>query len=422
MMVACDKNGEVSIKAQDRISVELPSPEVEVKSINLTETQQNYADSGNKAGFRMMEQLYDGKDMIFSPLSLQFALAMCANGASGETLDQLVSFLGFGDNTEELNAYCRKLMEELPAVDLQSKLMITNALLVRDDMKLLPAFQQTVSENYYAPVENCSFGNPEYVASWVNEWASRNTDGFIDKVLTADDISPFTVALIMNSLYFKAKWAGSDYDPMFWEEATRDEDFTRADGSKKKVPMMRTMEYFPYAEMDGYTIVGLPYRNYKYYMYFVLPDEGKDLGAVLSNLPTLSWKQLISSMKTDAEVYVHIPKFEVEERYTLNDMLKKMGVQKAFVEGEAEFDRMFDVNQDAWDFWISKVIQKAKIAVAEWGTEAAAVTVVVMDGATDAGPGHEPKRINFFCDRPFAFVIGERTSGTILFEGTYTGK
>jgi serine protease inhibitor len=38
-----------------------------------------------------------------------------------------------------------------------------------------------------------------------------------------------------------------------------------------------------------------------------------------------------------------------------------------------------------------------------------------MDGATDAGPG--PKQVYFYADHPFVFIIGEETSGTILFEG-----
>ena len=54
--------------------------------------------------------------------------------------------------------------------------------------------------------------------------------------------------------------------------------------------------------------------------------------------------------------------------------------------------------------------------------EAAAVTVVEITVDSDPGPGEEPKRINFFADHPFVYLIGESTSGTILFEGVYSGK
>ena len=69
-------------------------------------------------------------------------------------------------------------------------------------------------------------------------------------------------------------------------------------------------------------------------------------------------------------------------------------------------------------FYISRVLQKAKMIVAEWGTEAASVTVVEMSEKS-ALPG---KVVDFVADHPFVFVLGEQESGTILFEGVYTGK
>ena len=66
------------------------------------------------------------------------------------------------------------------------------------------------------------------------------------------------------------------------------------------------------------------------------------------------------------------------------------------------------------------VIQKARISVTEWGTEAAAVTVVGMK-ANSAAPGQDPP-VEFICDHPFAYLIAEKTSGTILFAGAFMGN
>ena len=57
----------------------------------------------------------------------------------------------------------------------------------------------------------------------------------------------------------------------------------------------------------------------------------------------------------------------------------------------------------------------------ETGTEAAAVTVIVMR-ETSAGPGHEPRTVTFTADHPFLYTIREGTSGAILFTGVYTGE
>ncbi len=378
-LVSCQKQ----VKVTDPITIQSPTPTEQITKVSLTETEKGYMKAGNAMAFRFLDKMYEGTNLIVSPLSLQYALAMTANGASGETLQEIVDFLGYGeDGIEALNAYCKKLIEELPAVDLNVSLKLTDAILANDQFPLLPAFKQTVESNYYAAVESMPFTNPDYTAARINEWASRSTNGFIDKVLEPSELSPDAVAYIMNALYFKAKWAGSDYNPMFSD-------------------------------------VAIPYANYKYFMYILLPD-GNDVKPLLEKLRATPWGEITGGLLNDAEVHLRFPKFSIENKLYLKEALEAMGVQKAFGRG-AGFDRMFEP-KPGWYYWIEKVIQKARIDVTEWGTEAAAVTVVEMDGATEAGPGQEPKRINFFADHPFVYVIGEATSGAILFEGVYSGK
>lgn len=414
---ACQKQ----ITVKDPITVESPTPTEQITKVSLSETEQGYMKAGNAMAFNFLNQVYDGHNLIISPLSLQYALAMTANGASGETLQEIIDFLGYGeDGIAALNAYSRKLIEELPAVDLGVTLKLTDAILVNEKFPLLPAFKETVESNYYAAVESMPFSNPEYTAARINEWASRSTNGFIDKVLEASELSPDAVAYLMNALYFKAKWAGSDYHPMFRESGTWEEDFTLTNGSKTKVDMMHTTDRFRYAIRDGYKVVAIPYANYKYYMYVLLPD-GNDPKPLLEKLRTTPWGEITGSFLQDADVVLKFPKFEIENKLYLKETLDALGVKKAFQGGKAEFDSMFSP-KPGWYYWIEKVIQKARIKVSEWGTEAAAVTVVEMVGESAMGPGEEPKVIHFYADHPFVFLIGEATSGAILFEGVYTGK
>lgn len=413
-LISCSKFNIV----KDPITVTSPTPDKQITKVTLSETQAGYVESGNKMAFRFLGEMYDGENTVCSPLSLQYALAMTANGASGETLREIIDFLGYGeDGIEALNEYNKTLLEQLPAVDLDVTLKVTDALLVNDRFPLLPEFKETVTNSYYAAVDNMDFSDPKEIAARINEWARRSTNGFIDKVLSDQEISDNAVAYIMNALYFKAKWNGSEYSPMFLEELTKPADFHLSDGTIVKTDMMNNMRYHQYAEMDGYKVLVLPYAGGKFNMYVLLPDEN-DLQGLIDKLQNTSWNDILGNLKQDAEVYVKLPKFDIENKYDLSEALKSLGVEKAFMENGAEFDRMFARND--YYYWISKVIQKSRISVSEWGTEAGSVTVVEMDGAASPGPGEEPKRVHFYADRPFVFIIGEETSGTILFEGVVT--
>ena len=415
MLLSCS----ISEAVKDPITIQSPVPTEQITKVTLDETQKGYVDAGNRMAFRFLGEMFDNENLVCSPLSLQYALAMTANGASGQTRQEIIDFLGYGEeDIDALNEYSKTLLEQLPAVDLDVTLKVTDALLVNDKFPLLPSFKETVENNYYAAVDNMDFSDPEQVAARINEWASRNTDGFIDNILSASEISEDAVAYIMNALYFKAKWAGGEYDPMFESNATKPEDFHLSDGSTIKVDMMRNMRWHQYAEMDGYKVLAIPYAGYKYYMYILLPDEN-DINGLIEKLKTTSWSDILSKMKSDAEVYIRIPKFEIENKYNLNDALQALGVTRPFQSGMAEFDMMFQPKQPKYYYWIEKVIQKARIKVSEKGTEAGAVTIVEMDGVAEA-PGDEPKKVSFYADHPFVFVIGEKTSGTILFEGVCT--
>jgi serpin B len=418
-IASCTPENETKVK--NPIQISSPTPTQQITKVTLNETQQGYVTAGNAMSFRLLKEMYTGESLILSPLSLQYALAMTANGASDETLQEIVDFLGYGaEGIDALNEYCRILLEQLPAVSLNVKLKVTNALLVNDKFPLLPSFQKAVEENYYAAVENSDFSNPALIAARINEWANRNTEGVIKNILDSKDISPYAVAFLMNALYFKAKWAGSQYDPMFRESGTKNHDFTLSDGSVKQVKMMSTTGGFRYSEMDGFSAVVLPYAGGNYYMGILLPDTN-DLSSFVDRIPAISWEEIWDSAITNAEVHVKIPKFDIENKFYLKENLKSLGVNRAF-DDSAQFDQMFAPKEDDYHYWIENVIQKAKITVAEWGTEAAAVTVVQMVGDMAAGPKPEPRIVYFTCDHPFVFIIGERTSGTILFEGTFTGK
>ena len=432
LLACCERQTPVDTRGVPEITVTSPVPTKAIDAVHLSAEQQACVKAGNKLAFNFLYQLHKnhGGNLICSPLSLQYALGMTANGASGETLAEMLSALGYGvDGLDALNAYCHLLLDELPAVDLDVTLKLTDAMLVNDQYPVLPSFKQTIERQYYAAVENMPFTRPEAVAERVNTWAGNSTNGFINKLLEPADITPDMVALLMNALYFKAQWAKNGGEPLFNPDATYDEDFFMGGCDVLKVPMMHTVGYFPFAQMDGYQVLALPYAGGKFFFYILLPNhfvagdlpedyvapaDYFDFDMLVKRLPTLDWSAISASLKSDMGIRLSLPRFDAECFFDLEKELRALGINLPFG-GGAQFDRMF---ASEGDFHIGRVIQKARISLAEWGTEAAAVTVVTME--KNAGPGVD-KWVDFLCNHPFVYAIGERASGSLLFTGVYEG-
>jgi serpin B len=148
----------------------------------------------------------------------------------------------------------------------------------------------------------------------------------------------------------------------------------------------------------------MPYGNKAFCMTVILPNSGKTTADVLNNLTVDSWKNTLAGM-SQQEVEVYMPRFKTKNKFILNDELKQMGMRLAF-DGPADFT---GIAND--DLLISRVIHDTYVEVTEKGTEAAAVTVVeIMETSMPINPV-------FRVNKPFIYVIREKSTGVILFIG-----
>lgn len=415
--VACD--GRLAQDPEgDPFSIEQPAPEGVVTRVALDEGQRGYVRAGNKLSFSIFQKLYQqagSGGFLYSPLSLELALAMTANGAEGETLQEMLAALGYDrEGLDALNEYARLVLNQLPALDPDVTVKLADAVLVTDKYTLRNEFTNVLRDSYYAPAASMSFSDPSAVLGRLNDWVKRNTNGLIYPML--EDMDPNAVAYLMNALYFKAPWQGSEYDPMFDSLATFEDDFFLPGGASTTVSYMSTRRVLPYADMGNYHMVAIPYASGKFFMYILLPKKIEGLADLVASLSSLDWGGLTAKLKTDSQVSLHLPKFEISGDFLLNEALKGVGVRRAFDDSYAEFGAMF--NGRASGFYISRVLQKARMTVAEWGTEAAASTVVEVSEKS----AWFPNVVQFYADHPFVFVIADQDSGIILFEGLYAGN
>jgi serpin B len=370
------------------------------KEIELTEDERNLVAGNNDFAFNLFRKARDEKSCILSPLSITYALGMLNNGAAGLTQQEINQTLGFGDaGAEAINGFCLKMLTESNTLDWKTKALIANTVFVNEGLgfRLQDGFVKKANDYYDAQPQNRDFGDGKTM-DVINQWASDHTEGMIPKVLDEDTFNPAAVSYLLNALYFKGAWT-SPFDAA----ETKDEPF----GGGPAVPMMHQEDVkYEYSENDLYQAINLPYGNRAYRMTVYLPREGKTIGDVLETLDGSNWQVNGYSTKIDLK----LPRFETENNINLVKIMSDLGMPSAFDPDVAEFP--YFCNKDVF---IGNMFQVAKIKLDEEGTEAAAVTVIVME-TTGIHPFAK-----FYATRPFLYVISEQSSGIIFFIGQYAG-
>lgn len=338
-----------------------------------------------------------GKNIMFSPTSLNFALGMIAEGAKGETKEILDDYLG----TNDFAAYAKEYLDKIKAYNTedesygyQSKVKIADAVWVDNGLTLQDKFKNTVSDSFGAEVEAVDFSAAEKTCDIINSWCDKNTEGLISKIITPDLINDNTGLCLTNSLYFESGWNGEP-----WNVSDTEESF----GKKEKTKYM-TCTGDRYYENDKATAFGRDYANGLSFIGILPNDEGD------FNLEDLDIGGLLKSNPEYDEVDCKMPKLNFETSTVLNDMLSSLGLDNLF-SCNADFSGIADQNVN-----VDTILQKTKLELDENGTKAAAVTAVTME-CMSAAVENEPIIKTVELTRPFAFLIYDRSNDEILFIG-----
>ncbi len=373
----------------------------DAKPVNLTAVQKQRVAQDNDFAFDLMKHVLaktEERNVFISPLSVSIALGMARNGAIGTTRSEMESVLKMsGMSDTEINEYYKLMQSELPDLDPKTKLTIANSIWYRNTFSVKAGFLKTNTDYFSSKVEALDFSSPKSVEI-INKWCSDNTNGLIPKVI--DQIDPLEMMFLINAIYFKGTWI-----KQFEKKNTREADFTNELNKRVKVNMMNLTDSFAYTEDENAQYLDMPYGNKAFSMTVILPKEGADATGVFSTLTASKLNQTISRMNLQ-EVIVSFPRFRVKNKFRLESMLMEMGMNKAF-QVNAEFDNISVLKP----LYIGFVQHDTYVEVTEEGTEAAAVTTIGFKTTS------MPMNPVFIANKPFAFVIREKSSGVILFMG-----
>ena len=352
----------------------------------------------------------ENENVMVSPVSALMALAMTANGARGDTREQMLAVLAPNQSMDDLNSNIKNWADGLVSTDTAS-VKIANSIWFDDsaeDITVNEIFLQRNALYYHADIYQTAF--QDSTVSAINQWVSDKTDGMITNIL--EQIPTDTRMYLLNAVSFDARWKKE-----YWPNDVHERTFTNAFGEKETAEMMSSEEY-SYNYIEDADSVGFikPYKD-GYSFVGILPDEGMSTKEYIDTLSGEHFLNMIAEAGLDVDILeVELPKFEAEYEIELSDKLQNMGMADAFDAGKADFSGItkLEAGDNAENLIISGVHHKTYIKVDELGTKAAASSAAAMFTTSDDG-GLTIAYVKL--NRPFIYAIVENETNVPIFIG-----
>ena len=364
------------------------------------------ADASNALALNFYRQVSgDDENIFFSPISMYTAFSVLYEGAEGDTAVQIRDAFGLEERPTARHKAVSDTMSSLNRDDPYATVEMANSLWIADRFEPYDSYINTARDTYLASVEIVDFldKTEDGAVDRINAWASEKTHGKIPQVLLHDDVNERTVATILNAIYFKGSWVTE-----FPKDATHESDFWTGTDTAR-ADFMNIVADFEYYDNDSVQILKLPYKGDRLSMLIFLPSERDGMSSFEQMItPGIikEWKEQMFS----TEVQVSIPKIEVRTHYDLKEPLGNLGVLDAFDPYTASLSGIANLTKTG-NLYVDKAVHDAYLKINEEGTEAAAVTSIIV------GDLSLPVREEFVADHPFLFVIQDDESDTFLFIG-----
>ncbi|HEY3857728.1 MAG TPA: serpin family protein [Verrucomicrobiae bacterium] len=345
-------------------------------------------------------------NLFFSPFSISMCLGMTYAGSRDNTETQMRVALHFPDLPNATSPAFATLQQQLDEEKKRDgiQLDIANALWASRGDSFLPAFMKSAADDFQANIKRAGFfTSAESARVEINNWVAGKTHDKIGEILPPGSLDKETKLVLVNAIYFNARWANP-----FQKINTSPQPFHLSATTQTNAVFIRKTESALYGASGDMQIVEIPYAGKEISMMILLPSQHEEIAGIEKQLSADNLENWANELRP-SQVQIELPKFTLESHFKLRETLAGMGMSEAFSPAAANFSGMDGVG----NLYISQVFHQAWVEVSEEGTEAAAATAVQM---RPRGMRH-PQNAVFRADRPFLFLIRDRTSGTVLFMG-----
>ena len=259
----------------------------------------------------------------------------------------------------------------------------------------------------------CGSGDNNGAVDEINDWVARKTANKVKKIVSEVDMESFSALVLVNAIYFKGNWLHKFYDKFTVDEEFHVESKSAVGGKVKLMYNPRGKFFYGVNSRLQCQAIELPYDGRNMSMFVLLPN--RTATNVYETGRKLTAGDLVNVRETfnmkSKRVSLWLPRFKLDERLSLAEMLSAMGMRDLFSDGAADLSGI----DGGKNLHVSEILHRAVVEVNEKGTEAAGVTAV---GAT-AVSFEIGRQIDFRADHPFIFVIQDKVTKSILFLGRF---
>jgi serpin B len=367
--------------------------------------------------FKRMGQPND--NLFLSPASVSTAMALAYRGARGVTADELRRVLYFSAPPETYLSVQAPILRAMTFSATGRELSTNNSLWVQDGLSLNPAYLADTAANAGAGLWQVDYrADPDRARVTINQWVSDKTHDRINNLLSPEDVTNKTRAILVNTIYWKGHW-----ETAFPIAATKTQPFHLLDGETIPALLMHQEAGYQVLERNGVKAIDLPYRGGEVSMTVLMPNRAGGLPAFEAGLTDATLTRWLAALDASEArpTIVTLPKMHLEWSGDLVGAFKALGVSAAF-DARADFYGMAAVPSDQV-LAIGHIIHQTWLDVDEEVSEAAAATAVVEDVIVTRllNPPKPKPPFVFRADKPFLFLLRDRRTHAILFIGRYTG-
>lgn len=368
---------------------------------------------GNEQFGRKLLLLVDSttsdRNIVISPVSLTIvfaALQTHSEGGPASIRKEMADAFGWGEYpnlsvpTRMLLAAFEKPRRDLSQIRQGSQTVrfhqyppegawITNDVLYRGKDTLSTRFVSDAQKYYGVSFKSTGNSRP----STADLKGAGHPGSLLPKISSQNDI------LISSGTHLQTAWSGNTFSM----SQPRESGFTTASGELRQVRMLDSeLSGYLYAKTETFEAVVLPCNNA--YMLAILPGPTKSVRDV-ETLLSESSDSVDAALKKQPGV-VTMPFFHFQFEANLRQQIEQLGIKKPF----EDLGSLIRIPKSH----LTEVSQRTDIQVDQNGIRASAESIV---GAIYGGIGTAQNAFHLELNRPFVFLIRDRSTNALLFLG-----